>query len=84
MTIYGYIIDEVTRWYIFHTRPRQTIIIIIVNLDLVTACLLFYCRLFMGIFTGSGSELLGNERLRLSDLILDVNADVSLVMLKLI
>ena len=38
----------------------------------------------MGIFTGSGSELLGNERLRLSDLILDVNADVSLVMLKLI
>ena len=34
-----------------------------------TGCKLFYCTLVMGIFTTSGSKLLSNKRLRLSNLI---------------
>ena len=37
----------------FHSRLKQTVI----NLDLVTQCSLFYCTLFMEIFTRSGSKL---------------------------
>ena len=40
-----------------------------VNFDLVTRRLLFYCTLCMGIITRWGSKQLGNERLRLCDLI---------------
>ena len=44
----------------FYSKLRQAII----NLDLATPRSLFYCAVFMRIFTRSGSKLLGYERLR--------------------